>query len=154
MKKILFLALVTMFFAGCQNSSKTEVQSEAQLPAITVDEFFASPETYLDREVTITGLVTHVCKHGGQKLFLTGTGTPESIRINTSETIPEFGIELEGSRTQFQGTVKIMDENIIAEAEAEEATHHPEQGSEGVSEDLGNRNKAYYIIASSFKAVN
>ena len=116
--------------------------------------FSLIPGSYLDKEIAIEGLVTHVCKHGGQKLFLTGTGTPESLRINTSETIPEFDIKMEGSKTQFKGVVKLMDETFIAEAAAEEQSHHPESEKGDSPEQVASRNKSYYIIASSFQTLD
>ncbi|HYW95744.1 MAG TPA: hypothetical protein VE870_09165 [Bacteroidales bacterium] len=154
MKQIILLVSAVIVLSSCQTNSSKNSEQAANIPVISVDEFFVDPGSYVDREVAIEGLVTHVCKHGGQKLFLAGTETPATLRINTSESIPEFGIEMEGSKTRFHGTVKIMDETFAAEAAAEEQAHHPEGESGDSPEQIASRDKEYYIVATDYQAMD
>lgn len=154
MKQIFLLMAAVIIFSACQTNNNANSNQDSNIPVISVDEFFGNPALYVDKEVAIEGLVTHVCKHGGQKLFLAGVETPATIRINTSESIPEFGIEMEGNTTRFKGVVKIMDDSFLAEATAEEESHHPGGENADSQEQVARRNKEYYIIASSFEVVD
>ena len=154
MKKVIIILTVIGLLGACSNqgnnndSSKT-TENESTY-ALTLDEFFQSPQEYVDQEITIEGMVTHVCKHGGQKLFIATNENPENLRINTSENISEFNIELEGSMVEFTGVLKKMDEEFIEEAIAEENEHHPEEEGHTTAEKE-NRNMEYYLVANSFE---
>lgn len=137
MKKII-LALSALFLIhySCSNLNRKPVSenlSEA-LTELTVDNFSGQIADYVDKEVTISGRVTHVCRHGGQKLFITGEDSSKTIRITTGENIPEFEITLEGSMIVVKGVVKelIIDEAYLAEWEAEvtEGTSKEQKGHE------------------------
>jgi hypothetical protein len=68
----------------------------------------------------ISGMVTHVCRHGGQRLFITDTVTGQTVRITTGKDIPEFDISMEGSNIVVNGIVRelVIDETYLAEWEA------------------------------------
>ncbi len=155
MKKIFFLFITFALISACSSQAGEKNKTAGKdLPTVTVDEFFSNPSAYVDREINISGLVTHVCKHGGQKLFLAGTSGPQTIRINTGGNIPEFGIEMEGNRVRFIGTVRLMNDEFIAAANAEEETHHPATNGADSPEQVANRNKEYYIVANRFETVD
>ncbi len=154
MKNIFIVFMAIVFLSSCQNQPTENRKSPAEVPVITIEEFFADPGAFVGKEIAISGMVTHVCKHGGQKLFLAGTGTPETLRINTSEAIPEFDIGMEGSKTQFTGVVKIMDDAFIAEAKAEEDAHHPDADIAEPEGQSAGRNMEYYIEAKSYRTTD
>lgn len=156
MKKIGILFFFAILIGACNSTANKNAASENEMVTLTVDELMASPEDYLDKEVNLTGLVTHVCRHGGQKLFVAGGNEGLALRVNTSENIPEFSVDLEGTNGEFTGTVKVMTEELIAETELEETEHHPE--GEGMDEDRIHAKpvsgeKTYYIEAKSFKTL-
>lgn len=148
MRKILFFVAFIGLIASCSNQG-TEKDTKSPGVVITVDELLANPENYLEKEVTITGLVTHVCKHGGQKLFIAGEQEGITLRINTSDEISEFQLDMEGNTVLFTGVVKEMDDEFIAQSLEEEKEHHGED-AEGHENEEG-RNKEVYVIASAFK---
>ena len=155
MNKIFVLIVTVAMISACSShTGEKNKTSQSDLPSVSVDDFFSNPSAYVDQGIVISGLVTHVCKHGGQKLFLAGTSGPETIRINTGESIPEFGLEMEGKMVEFTGTVKFMNDEFIAAANAEEASHHPEAREGDSPEQLANRNKEYYIIADSYRTAD
>jgi hypothetical protein len=151
MKKLWLMLPVLAVLSSC--NSKPAADTSAADTVLTVEEILATPEQYLEKEVVISGLVTHVCKHGGQKLFIAGAETETLLRINTSESIPEFGLDMEGSKVEFKGTLKLMDEALAAASEAEEKEHHPEENDSTVAEDKSNRNTEYYLVAGSFRTL-
>lgn len=154
MKRISFFTTILLFIAACNNNNQNQNSEENttnQVQQVTVDEFFANPSDYMDQEILISGLVVHVCKHGGQKLFITGENDPQTLRINTGDDIPEFSLELEGSNALFTGVVQQMDEELAAQIVAEEKDHHDEEAEGLHAEDKSNRNMQYYLIAKSFE---
>jgi len=157
MKRLLFLIIpLVALNISCKNGSTESSDDSAaveETTSISVDEFFTNPETYVDQTVSVSGLVTHVCKHGGQKLFIAGNNDATSLRIETGGDISEFDLELEGSRISFTGVVKVMDEAFIAEANAEEKEHHGEEAEKEVNHEKLNRNMDYYLVASSFETI-
>jgi len=153
MKTISFLAAILLFTA-CSNNNQnqnTEENTTNQVQQITVDEFFVNPANYMDQEISISGLVVHVCKHGGQKLFITGQDDQQTLRINTGNDIPEFALELEGSNALFTGMVEQMDEEFVAQTIAKEREHHGDEAEGLHAEDKSNRNMQYYLVAKNFK---
>ncbi|MBL7113175.1 MAG: hypothetical protein ISS19_14660 [Bacteroidales bacterium] len=124
MKKYLIgLIGLTLLLSACGSGdkSKTDAQNEKIIVEVTVAEFLDGAENMLDQEVAITGLVTHVCKHGGQRLFITGEDTSSTVKITTGEDIAEFSIDLEGEKIAVTGIVRELriDETYLAEWEAE-----------------------------------
>jgi len=106
---------------GSGDKSKSDAQNEEIIVEVNVAEFLDEAENMLDQEVAISGQVTHVCKHGGQRLFITSDDTEETVKITTGEDIAEFDIELEGDKITVTGIVRELrlDETYLAEWEAE-----------------------------------
>lgn len=65
--------------ASCGNSGKTEVDVDttdiASASVLTVDSLLADCGKYLNDTVTVEGVCTHLCKHGGTKAFLANPDT-------------------------------------------------------------------------------
>lgn len=158
MNKNIVILAVLLIASACANQSEknessandTEIQ---EVSILAIDEVFASPDKYIDQEISVRGMVTHVCKHGGQKLFIATQDNPESLRINSSESIPEFSLDLEGSTIIFTGTLMQMNEELSENFAAEEEEHHHDD-DDYHSEEKENRNMDYYLIAKSFKTID
>jgi hypothetical protein len=122
-KVILAISILLVIHYSCSSPNKKPANENLSedLSELTVDNFSGQFEDYIGKEVTISGKVTHVCRHGGQKLFITGEDSSKTVRITTGENIPEFDISLEGSMIVVKGIVKelIIDEAYLAEWEAE-----------------------------------
>lgn len=85
--KFSLIAALIVFAAtimtGC-NSGKTADDS-AEGDAITVDSILANPDNYVGQTVTIEGVVSHLCKHGGRKAFVLGETDSCMIRCDATE---------------------------------------------------------------------
>ena len=46
-----------------------------------VDNLLADAEKLTGGKVTVEGVCTHICRHGGRKIFLMGTDDTQVIRI-------------------------------------------------------------------------
>lgn len=80
-----FAAILTFAATGCSSKASTET---AEADAITVDTILANPEAFVGQTVTIEGVVSHLCKHGGRKAFLLGSDDNTMIRCDAT---PEMG---------------------------------------------------------------
>lgn len=152
MKNLVILLSIIFLLGSCKNQSDTSESGTEAAITLTLEEFFNNPHEYMNKEITITGLVTHVCKHGGQKLFIAGREDNSSVRIEVGKDITEFDTNMEGTEAEFTGIVMIMDQEFEENVKAEEKEHHPE--TEGEDDCAFEDNaKNYYIVASTFKSL-
>ena len=116
---ITFTILLTLLGSCANQSSKSDAGMESD--EISVAEFITDASPLVDKPVNVTGTVVHVCRHGGQRLFIVGEGSEDQVRITTGEDIAEFEVALEGNRIEVQGIVKelIIDDTYLAEWETE-----------------------------------
>jgi hypothetical protein len=149
MRNILIFLIAFTILAGCNNQNQTDNSGEEKDLIVSVEEFYANPENYLNKEVTVTGLVTHVCKHGGQKLFISGSSTDNALRIDVGKTISEFDIKMEGSEAEFTGLLELMDKELVGQSQAEHEEHHGDEEAENGYHVMKEKN--YHLIAKSFK---
>lgn len=118
-KKITTLLLISLFvFAGISAFSQ-------EVTVLKPTEFPDKAETYLGQKVQIEGLVVHVCKHGGKKMFIVGENPDIRVKIDASDEVTVFGPELEGSTVSVQGIVQPMEEEAVPEEEkqSQDAEH-------------------------------
>lgn len=85
MKKTIFL-LATLVLAlvttSCNSSNKNQnAGNDAEdTAAVTVDEVLTNPDKYVDQTVTLEGICSHLCKHGGRKAFVQGNADNMLLR--------------------------------------------------------------------------
>lgn len=59
---------------SCNNKAKeNQNQESAATVALSVDDILAKGDSLVGKTVTVEGVCTHICKHGGKKLFMMGT---------------------------------------------------------------------------------
>jgi hypothetical protein len=118
-KKITALAIISFIMLTGFSVFAQEVA------VINTDEFPDKAETYMGQKVQVEGLVVHVCKHGGKKMFIVGENPDVRVKIDASEEVTVFSSDLEGSTVVVQGTVQPMDEDPLPEEEQhdEDADH-------------------------------
>lgn len=156
-RKILFLFVITAIIAGCNNtqspSSETEGSEQemtAEMVTLAIVDFDNEAGNYVGKEVQISGLVNHTCKHGGKRMFIIDTETEQTVKIEAGENIPSFDAELEGSEVIVTGIINelIIDEAYLleweaeieaemSEATAEEIEEHADEAEEGEHEHAG-----------------
>ncbi len=106
-KLFLFVVLAALVFA-CGNRQKQTQTTEETVIVLTVDELMASAANYVDQEVVISGLITHVCKHGGQRCFVMGTTDEVTIRVEAGDEIDSFKQEYVGDELQITGIFRLV----------------------------------------------
>lgn len=78
---ILAIALAVFVTAcGGNKQEQTAETAENQSDALTVDQVLTTPDEYVDKTVTIEGLCSHLCSHGGVKAFIQGNADNMQLR--------------------------------------------------------------------------
>ncbi len=141
MKKILLLSAISILFFSCKCDKKSEKQAEetkTEIAELKLADFDSQAVNYIDKEIKVTGIVDHICKHGGKKILLvTDDG---DIHVFSDERFDE---ELMGSEIKVLGTVleDRIDESYILKMEEDNIKSHSE-GAYG-DEQFENRKKHY-----------
>lgn len=80
------LALIlAIAVTSCGSQKSSDATGEASL---SIDTILANPEAFVGQNVTVEGVVSHLCKHGGRKAFLLGSDENTMIRCDAT---PEMG---------------------------------------------------------------
>jgi len=101
---LIILAISTLLFACGTGTKKDNTDNETV--QLTVNELLADIENLVEKKVEITGLVSHVCEHGGKKLKLISENSENDIHVNAGKEITEFNKNIEGSTIIVTGIVK------------------------------------------------
>ncbi len=84
MKKIKSItALVSLFMlcaCGSNSGNSTAETADSYSSALTVDEVLTNPTDYVDQEIEVEGVCSHLCRHGGRKAFLAGSANNFLLR--------------------------------------------------------------------------
>lgn len=141
-KNIILWAIAALFalaITGCSSKSSSET---AETDTVTVDSILANPDSYVGQTVTIEGVVSHLCKHGGRKAFLLGSDENSIIRCDaTAEMGNVFPQETIHQPLRVTGVVmeSRLDENTIRQLEQDR------QGQlERIAEQQGEEEAANY----------
>ena len=153
-RSILWVFIAFMAVSCGQSASKDSVSPETEktvdIVSATIDELLATPADYQDKEVAVSGMVTHVCREGGQKCFIVGEDGVTQIRIVTGGDIDEFKIDMEGSTVAFKGVFRVLNPEQ-AEVQIED---YNSKESHLVEQSHSSAEKAdYFVEAIDFKEV-
>ena len=100
-----------------------------------VDNLLADAEKLTGGKVTVEGVCTHICRHGGRKIFLMGTDDTQVIRIEAGEKIGSFKPECVNNVVRVTGTLveDRIDEAYLADFRARIADRKAKEGKEYLS---------------------
>lgn len=120
-----FIALVILFACNSTHKSGQDEKND-QTVEVSLSELMENSEKFVDKSILITGIIDHVCRETGKKMFLVDPESDERIKITVGKTIPTFNVELEGSELQVTGIFQelIIDEDYLAKWEEELASKH------------------------------
>lgn len=118
---------------SCSESSKMDNNTEAEnleaventtgIPVLSLADFDVSAADWVDKEVQVVGIVDHVCKHGGKKLFL--VNDDGEVHVESEE---RFDDEMVGDEIKVTGIVKEfkIDEAYCLQKEEDHIQNHKE----------------------------
>ncbi len=130
MKKIFLLFSIIALFVSCGDNPQKAEATATEKPLLSLADFDSEAGNFVNQEVQIQGIVDHVCKHGGKRLFLVDDFG--NAHIDGEE---RFADSLTGSNILVTGIVKEfrVDEAYCLQME----TDHIQKHKEGVdSEDI------------------
>ncbi len=135
-KNIIAILLIVTFMSSCCEDSKNnnEENQEAQettltsAPILAIGEFDAKAGEYVDQEIQVSGIVDHLCKHGGKRLFM--VSDDGDLHIESEE---RFDDKLAGMEITVTGIVREfrVDEGYCLQMEEDNIQSH----SEGLTKD-------------------
>jgi len=155
MQKLALLAILAFVAMSCnqaseENTAAKQSQEMEQIVSATIQDLLATPAEYDGKEVAVAGMVTHVCRHGGQKCFIVADDGETQIRIVPGGEIDEFNIDLEGSTVAFKGVFRVLSsaqtDELVEDYESQE--HHAVEQSHSEAEKAD-----YFVEAVDFKEV-
>lgn len=119
MRKLFFILIAILGLFSCNENT----QSSSEATVIGLNEFDSKASEFVGKEVEVTGIVDHVCKHGGKKVLLVSDSA--SLHIN-SET--RFDEKLTGEKMSFVGIVEelVIDEAYCQKLEEDDIQSHAE----------------------------
>ncbi len=145
LRTTLLLIIAALFMVSC-GTEQTKDEA-AEVITVAVADFDAQAEELVGKTLAVTGTVSHVCKHGGKKLFLIGDNPENTIKVDAGSAVGAFDIALEGSKIRVEGIVEVLkvDKEYLdnwegeacaaekqsiekASERAEEATGHDDDG--------------------------
>ena len=138
MRNFVSLIVLAIAITACTgNTEKTtedNYTSEAveatakKIPQVMLADFDNQAGQYVDQEIKVAGLVDHVCKHGGKKLFLVSDDA--DLHVESDERFDEALI---GSHVMVDGIVREfkVDEAYCLKMEEDNIKSH----SEGETDD-------------------
>ena len=134
---------MTLGLASCgndSNKSKEQTSAEVVTPAaLEVDQVLADPDSLVGDTIEIEGICTHICKHGGGKIFLMGSDDTKTLRVEAGESIGSFPQETVNSIVRVTGVLveDRIDEDYLAQWETQIADQAKEtQGEGGCAADM------------------
>ena len=122
MKRIpILLAIVVAACLSCNRMATEETAARNDTVSLTVTTFLVQADSCVDKPVVIEGIVSHICKHGGKRLFLADEKDSLRVEVTTGPSIAKFDDALSGSRLRVTGILKEerIDAKYLNEWEAE-----------------------------------
>jgi len=148
-RKLFALVLIAGFFASCAgnaekkegDSSKDEAQVQTEIPVIAIGDFNSTAGKYVGQEIQISGIVDHICRHGGKRLLL--VDDEGDVHIDGEERFDEG---LEGSEIVVIGLVDEfrVDEAYCLKLEEEAIKAHNAGETDPADFESANEEIKYY----------
>ncbi|MEX0987198.1 MAG: hypothetical protein WD052_06945 [Bacteroidales bacterium] len=164
MKSTLISIIALIFLISCNSENKSGNSLSEIIRDITLENLAGSALELDDDMIRISGLVTHVCQHGGQKMFLTNEDKSVSLLVRVTNSIPEFKTTLEGSIVEVTGILVV---SVADNSEKGMGHDHDDDSGVGLTEEECETEAAmkdsengccapnitYHVEAVSFKEV-
>lgn len=109
----MLLFAVTANFVACTSHSGQKAESALSENAgqfLTVDDVLIQNGVKPGDRVKLEGVCTHICSHGGRKIFLMGSDDTQTIRIEATTEIGKFGQNTVNNIVRVEG--KLVEDRI------------------------------------------
>jgi len=130
MKNITVPFILALFLlASCGKESEGGKASGNQTQTVTFGELYSNTYENPGVNIAVEGLVVHVCKHSGKKIFIVGTDPANRFQILAGDKMSGFPMDLEGSRVRVVGLLEEekIDAKYLAEWESEISSNEKDE---------------------------
>lgn len=143
MKKLAIFAFaaVALVAASCGSKTTTENEATAEVATISVDSVLVNPDALVGDTITIEGVCSHLCKHGGTKAFILGTNENTMLRCNATEEMGgRFPAECIHKALTVTGVLceERISEETVCQLEAQRAAQIEAMADQATEEDINN----------------
>lgn len=119
-------ALALWLLGSCSGSGSGSQGRQTDTVSLSLSQLMADPQNYVNRQVAVTGLCCHLCRHGARKAFLTTPGdSSELLRCEASvQMVGPFPEAAVGREVTLVGIVRedMLDEAAVHRMEEDHAT--------------------------------
>lgn len=120
------LAVSAAGITGCGKSAsqEAEVVEGNEVVALSVDTISANPAAFYGDTITVEGVCSHLCKHGGKKAFILGSDSTIMLMCVADSNLVSFAPDCPGKTLTVVGVLNPMTAtraDLVAMAEAEVA---------------------------------
>lgn len=127
-----FLSILALSFVlySCNQKPRNHATEPYQTPPVMgVDSLLKRAEALVGDTIVIDGVCTHICQHGGKKIFLMGSDDTWTIRIEAGDNIGRFSQETVNSIVEVKGILKEqrIDETYLMDWETKLASQTAEK---------------------------
>lgn len=155
MKKYSSILVAFVFLISCNSEAGKKNENSESIKIVPIETLEVSAVELGENLVQTTGLVTHICRHGGQKMFLTDESNEVHLLVRVSSSIPEFDVALEGSTIEVTGKlIATINEAIDHEghdhSEEEDCAAEAKMKANAESDEC-TTNITYHLEAISYK---
>ena len=111
MAAVALLAIVSCTAVSCGSGTSKQGQSApaahatANSTVLEVDSLLKNAETLVGQPVVVEGVCTHICQHGGGKIFLMGSDDTQMIRVESGK-LGKFDPQCVGSLVRVKGILR------------------------------------------------
>jgi hypothetical protein len=129
---LFFISLGFVAFAQEMENHSADAGKNDEIEVISVEKFQDKADSYIGKELAVTGIVDHVCKHGGKKVVIVSEDGKASLKIMAGDKISKFDKNIEGETITVVGIVreKRVDEDYLSNWEIEVKDHHKPEDPE------------------------
>ncbi len=107
-------------------TGEANVEQATEVSAMSVDSLMTDPQAFVGDTVTIEGLCSHLCKHGGRKAFIISNDSTQMLRCEATSAIGgAFSPDCVGKRLTVLGVVcedRLSEDDIIGMEQKHAAT--------------------------------
>jgi hypothetical protein len=157
MKTVFLIIVTTALLISCNSQSGKNGSITEDPTFVAIENIEGSAGELTENLIQTKGLVTHICRHGGQKMFLTDESNETHLLVRASSSIPEFDIALEGSTIEVSGkmiaTVKVLDDHDGHDHSDEEDCAAEAKMKENSDSDECTTDITYHLEAISYKEI-
>jgi len=147
-KRIVFgIMVISLTLNACQSTSNSKAheglkseQVESHKSTKSIRQFLNEVDQFIDQKVSLTGIITHTCKHSGKRCFLADADGKETVRVEAGGNIVGFNRELVGSMVCVTGTLKERRLSMEYIEQMEEALKEKQVKEDGSAETCAAEN--------------